>query len=84
VQNDAKRLVSTSLVERLKAAQEITKQESKDVESLLIALIAELHRTNRATANSLDAVLKTRERLGANANSTVALTELAVQLGQYE
>ncbi len=84
VQNNAKRLASTSLVERLKVAQEIAKQESKDVESLCIALIAELHGANRATATSLDAVLKTRERLAANANSTVAWTELAVQLGQYE
>jgi replication-associated recombination protein RarA len=84
VQNDARRLASTSLVERLKAAQEIAKRESKDIEPLFIALVHELHRTGRAFATSLDAILKARERLTANANSTVALTELAVQLGQYE
>ena len=83
-QSDAKRLASASLVERLKAAQEIAKRESQDVESLFVVLIQTLHATNRATAQSLDAVLKTRERLAAHANSTVALTELAVQLGQYE
>lgn len=84
VRADAKRLASTSLVERLKAAHEIAKRESKDMEPLLIALVRSLHEANRATAKSLDAVLKTREQLSANANSTVALTELAVQLGQYE
>ncbi len=84
VQADAKRFASTSLVERLKVAQDIAKRESKDVETLLIALIQALRVSNRATAKTLDAVLKTRERLAANANSTIALTELAVQLGQYE
>lgn len=84
VQHDAKRLSSPLLVERLVAAQDIAKRESKDLEALLIALVRTLHATNRATAQTLDAVLKTRERLAANANSTVALTELAVQLGQYE
>jgi DNA polymerase III delta prime subunit len=84
VQADARRLASASLVERLKAAQEIAKRESRDIEPLLIALVAALHVTNRATAKTLDAVLQARERLAANANSTIALTELAVQLGQYE
>ena len=84
VQADAKRLASTSLVERLKAAQDIAKRESKDVEMLLIALVQTLHSTSRATAKALDAVLKIREQLAANANSTIAFTELAVQLGQYE
>lgn len=78
---DAKRLASCSGVERLKAAQDIAKQESKDFESLFIVLIQELHASNRASAKALNTVLKTRERIAANANPTIALTELAVQLG---
>lgn len=81
VRSDALRLASPSTVERLNAAQEIAKRETRDFEPLLIAVTQNLHQTHRATAKTLDAVLKTRERLAANANSTVALTELAVQLG---
>ncbi|MFA6017875.1 MAG: AAA family ATPase [Patescibacteria group bacterium] len=77
---NAKRLVSCSGVERLKAAQDIAKQELKDFESLFIALIQELHMSNRASAKGLHAVLKTRERIAANANPLIAFTELAVQL----
>lgn len=81
------RLTSSSLVERLRAAQEIAKSESKDWDALFYALFQELRQKNssrRPTADTLSAVLTARDRLAANGNSTIVLTELAVQLGQYE
>lgn len=84
VEQDARRLTDSSLVTRLQAAQDIAKRETRDIEPLLIALVDALHHSGKATAKTLHAVLKTREQFAANANSTVALTELAVQLGQYE
>ena len=84
VQQDARRLANPSLVTRLQAAQDIAKRDSRDIEPLLIALVQTLHLNGNATAQTLHAVLNMREQFAANGNSTVALTELAVQLGQYE
>lgn len=76
-----KQLASTSSVERLKAVQAIAKDEAIDMEVVFQALLVELHRTAIPSAQALSAVLEAREKLRANGNSTIVLTELAVQLG---
>lgn len=81
---DAKRMISPSLVERLKAAQDIAKQESLNRDMFFLAMVQELHSAHRATADRLSAILSAYDHLGANGNSTITFTELAVQLGQYE
>ena len=82
--DDVKNLTSSSLVERLKVAQNLGKREVLDVDELLGALVLELERSERATSKALSAVLKTRERIAANGNSTIAFEQLALQLGKYE
>lgn len=82
--DDVKHLTSSSLVDRLKVAQSLGKREVLDVDALLGALVAELERSGRTTSRALDAVLKTRERIAGNGNSTIAFEQLALQLGKYE
>ncbi len=82
--DDVKNLISSSLVDRLKVAQSLGKRDVLDVDLLLGALVAELERSGRVTAKVLDAVLKTRERISGNGNSTIAFEQLALQLGKYE
>lgn len=82
--DDVKNLMSSSLVDRLKVAQSLGKREVLDVDELLGALVVALERSERATSKVLNAVLKTRERIAANGNSTIAFEQLALQLGKYE
>ena len=82
--DDVKNLTSSSLVDRLKVAQSLGKRENLDLDELLGALVRELERLERNTSKALNAVLKTRERIAANGNSTIAFEQLALQLGKYE
>ncbi len=82
--DDVKNLTSSSLVDRLKAAQSLGKRDVLDVDDLLAALAVELKRQGRVSAKAFDAILKTRERIAANGNSTIAFEQLALQLGKYE
>lgn len=81
---DAERLCHSSRVERLLAAQDLAKRDGVDFDALFGAMIEHLQTVGRSSAKSLDAILVARDRLNANGNSTVVLTELAVQCGQYE
>jgi DNA polymerase-3 subunit delta' len=81
---DAERLCHASRVERLLAAQDLAKRDGVDFDLLFGAIVDCLHDAGRSTAKNLDAILVARDRLNANGNSTVVLTELAVQCGQYE
>lgn len=81
---DAERLCHSSRVERLLAAQDLAKRDGVNFDALFAAMIDHLKSTSRSTAKSLDAILVARDRLNSNGNSTVVLTELAVQCGQYE
>lgn len=81
---DAERLCHASRVERLLAAQDLAKRDGVDFDLLFGAMVAHLRAAGRSNAKSLDAILVARDRLNANGNSTVVLTELAVQCGQYE
>ncbi len=78
--DDVRRVLSGSLVERLKAAQTIGKREAVDSDALLLSLAIELKRTRKYSSKTLEAVLKTRERITANGNSIIALEQLAVSL----
>lgn len=76
---DVRRLLSGSLVERLKAAQVIAKREAVDSDALLLLLAMELKKTRKYSSKTLEALLKTRERIAMNGNILIALEQLAVQ-----
>ncbi len=81
---DVKNLLSSSVVDRLKAAQALGKREAFDLDELLVCLLRTIKNTQKYSSKTLNAVLQTRERIAANGNSTIALEQLALQLGVYE
>lgn len=81
---DVKSLLSSSVVDRLKGAQALGKREALDLDELLVCLLRMMKNTKKYSSKTLNAVLKTRERIAANGNSTIALEQLALQLGVYE
>lgn len=82
--DDLKNLSSSSLVERLKIAQALGKRDTVDIDVLLLALLQNLKHQQKYSSKALNAVLKTRERIAANGNFTIALEQLVIQLGAYE
>ncbi len=81
---DVKNLSSSSLVERLKAAQALGKRDAVDIDALFVALLQTLKHQQKYSSKALNAVLKARERIAANGNFTIALEQLVIQLGTYE
>ena len=79
-QADAERFCHSSKLERLLVAQELAKREQVDFDLLFSAMIFQLEKSGKMKAKSLNAILTARDRLTANGNSTVVLTECAVQL----
>ncbi len=78
LQSDVSRLYSLSAVDRLIAAQEIAKREAVDFDELFTAMASHLQITQRSTAENLQKILDARNRLTANGNCTIVLTELVV------
>lgn len=79
-QADAERFCHSSKLERLLVAQELAKREQIDYDLLFSAMIIQLENSGKIKAKSLNAILNARDQLLANGNSTVVLTECAVQL----